>query len=804
MMLDRKRSSNFMLDSRESMGDTGLHSIREMTEGDTPLSQSKQAYFTLALIVTCIVSLFALAPRLAFSGLPNRDPFQLILFILQQTFSFVYLILYALGASELQRMRVKELKAMMIVSSTGQQVDEKKKDNTSGALSLDDPTHFFFQVVCASVIPIVTDFIMLATGNQALRWVGCLRLLNILEFGAAFSSLSTNLSLPAYLTPMLRCVLIMCFTTHYAACFYWLLARWKGYTEDTWVGTHRPWLIDASANMQYITSLYFSVITVSTVGYGDIYPVSKSEVTTTILYVLMNILLMANIIGVVSALAALEDTDLAEQRARIGRVERMLDTEKISTEVAMATLEYMRLALRFSKAEIDTLPLSVRTRIRAERFGDLLEKLPLFKGTSDRFVRECIALVKEDSFVKGLEIMRRGDLGSRLIIILEGHATLEVTTMSDDELLGHYAVVTGKDYSAAILHNRSCFGTEGFVCDMPQPFTVRAQTLLRVVSIDEEDRRELERCHPNDWSKLRSNLLNITNSLKSAAEAILHQISNGTASENRLKIEHLRMSLEAPALMPEACAERLVTETETIIEGIKSESSRASHSLSALHCHVASTGDAKELRALTNLVPVSEVQGDYDGRTALHLAAGNGHVQCVKLLLDAGSDPNPVDRFGRTPLLEAVLHDEAEVIDLLMERGGELKMKPLEAAQELCKAASTGDLKLLHNYLKAGMNPNASDYDLRTCLMVAAAEGSSQMCRELLSFGANAMAKDRWGHTPADEAKTFGHTGALYDMLKKAEENALSDHEKKWQETRSRLAVDGDETNVEKKEESSS
>lgn len=57
---------------------------------------------------------------------------------------------------------------------------------------------------------------------------------------------------------------------------------------------------------------------------------------------------------------------------------------------------------------------------------------------------------------------------------------------------------------------------------------------------------------------------------------------------------------------------------------------------------------------------------DYDGRTALHLAAAEGHVECVDFLLRKCDVPYDVcDRWGRTPLEEATAFGHTVVIELL-------------------------------------------------------------------------------------------------------------------------------------------
>jgi ankyrin repeat protein len=58
--------------------------------------------------------------------------------------------------------------------------------------------------------------------------------------------------------------------------------------------------------------------------------------------------------------------------------------------------------------------------------------------------------------------------------------------------------------------------------------------------------------------------------------------------------------------------------------------------------------------------------GDYDGRTALHLAAAEGHVRCVKFLLEVGKvKHDQKDRWGQTPLSEAILFKHTKIASIL-------------------------------------------------------------------------------------------------------------------------------------------
>ncbi len=179
--------------------------------------------------------------------------------------------------------------------------------------------------------------------------------------------------------------------------------------------------------------------------------------------------------------------------------------------------------------------------------------------------------------------------------------------------------------------------------------------------------------------------------------------------------------------------------------------------LPVLMCSAGGLGDTTALEQL--IASGAEVDAaDYDGRTALHLAAAEGQVAAATLLLGKGARVGVVDRWAGTPIVDAVRHRHRAVVGLLRRHGARLTG---DHAAQLCALAAAGDIEGLGLWIEAGAEVNSADYDGRTALHLAAAEGRDEALQLLLALGADPRRVDRFGSTPIAEARRGGHATAV-------------------------------------------
>eukprot|EP01134_Creolimax_fragrantissima_P004934 CFRG4934T1 len=177
-------------------------------------------------------------------------------------------------------------------------------------------------------------------------------------------------------------------------------------------------------------------------------------------------------------------------------------------------------------------------------------------------------------------------------------------------------------------------------------------------------------------------------------------------------------------------------------------------------CKAVLNNDLEELQRLLKSEGVDLDVCDYDRRTALHFSAAKGQLDFVEHLVNSGAHVNVQDRWGNTPLGDAVENGHDEVASYLRRNGANFNTKELGGIEgRMCAAASAGRLNEIRLMVQEGASVNVCDYDKRTPLHLAASEGYLEIVKFLVSCGAEVNAEDRWGGTPYSDAVRNCHSG---------------------------------------------
>ncbi|XP_051483988.1 uveal autoantigen with coiled-coil domains and ankyrin repeats [Apus apus] len=162
---------------------------------------------------------------------------------------------------------------------------------------------------------------------------------------------------------------------------------------------------------------------------------------------------------------------------------------------------------------------------------------------------------------------------------------------------------------------------------------------------------------------------------------------------------------------------------------------------------------------------------DAAGRNALHLAAKYGHALCLQKLLQFNCPTENVDLQGRTALHDAAMSDCSSSIQLLCDHGASVNSKdgdgrtPLVLATQMCRPA------VCQLLIDRGADVNARDKQNRTALMLGCEYGCRDAVEVLLRNGADVSLTDGLGHDCAYYAR-IGDNIDILALIKAALEDS--------------------------------
>ena len=385
-------------------------------------------------------------------------------------------------------------------------------------------------------------------------------------------------------------------------------------------------------------------------------------------------------------------------------------------------------------------------------------------------------------FSQGEEILRRNAVSSDLYLLVGGKVrSVSSGSGSSTVSASIFRGNESEEHPNETFQKAGDFINEiGFFTESPQIVTVTTVTVCKTLTISRSAYKLLAQDHPGSSGKILQNLLE---KIQKVDESFL----SASQPDIPVGIEYLRAG---SVFFPRSDSYPEYTRSNSMVSEESScpSASRVVSTQTAVEdlvkMHIEKQKDDHTTRFLfaasrddANTISIMCDQGfdpnctDYDSRSALMVAAMKGNNEVVAKLLAYHANPNLVDMHGSSALYEAARNGHEDIMDSLLAKGAKLCMNDSLAASILDQAVFDGDILLLRRLLMAKIQVDASDYDKRRAVHIAAAEGNLSALKLLVEFGADLTVRDRWGNTVEDEAE-LAEAGKLLTYIRSLDGNS--------------------------------
>jgi len=215
-------------------------------------------------------------------------------------------------------------------------------------------TWFFLDII--SVIPMA--WIPGASKLGALRMIRILRLIKlirVLRVSRIYQRFQARNTLPHVTETMLKQVFTLFIMAHWMACAWVLTGTMQDPSVWTWVDAYaesyvcpsdgcslvpyRDELLTQPSRL-YFGALYWSVVSTTSVGYGDITARNPEEMLLCTVYLLVSAIIWANIVGNIVAVISSGDPDLASHNQTLDKLNVFIAKQNLPKELGLRMRAY--------------------------------------------------------------------------------------------------------------------------------------------------------------------------------------------------------------------------------------------------------------------------------------------------------------------------------------------------------------------------------------------------------------------------------------------------------------------------------
>lgn len=288
---------------------------------------------------------------------------------------------------------------------------------------------------------------------RVLRLLKLMKLLRILRAGRIFHRLETQFTIDYSSLELAKFAILALTCSHWMACAWGLCAdledstqNWLKYTSfNTYVedglltegqdprGVVKPLEI-------YVAALYWSSMTMSTIGYGDIVPSTLIERIFVSICMLVGAFIYGYIIGAVSNVITTRNAKRNRFYQLMSDLNSFLDEGKFAKGLRIRLREYFRYRLASADVDAHTLLLKqMSPALRAEitmSMNTWITKVDFFKQCPEALVIQLTMSIRHQTFPPQEKILVPGDWCDKMYMVRKGVAICRQKILTTGHVFG--------------------------------------------------------------------------------------------------------------------------------------------------------------------------------------------------------------------------------------------------------------------------------------------------------------------------------------------------------------------------------
>ena len=272
----------------------------------------------------------------------------------------------------------------------------------------------------------------------------------------------------------------------------------------------------------YIRAFYWTITTLTTIGYGDITPTGSVQTVFVIFIELLGAAMYGMIIGNIANLISHIDVAKSQYKDKLDKINAFLNYRNIPHDLQRKINDYYSYLWESRRgydesAVIEDLPIALKTTVALQMNREIIEKVPLFQSASEDLIREIVLNLTPVVFTPGDTIVTAGEVGFQMYFISQG----SVDVLSADEQTV-YATLTAGQF----------FGEIALLLSMPRTATIRAREYCDLYRLDKDNFDRVIQRYPDFAERI-----NELAEKRQAENEAIHQTRENESKESEIPEE---------------------------------------------------------------------------------------------------------------------------------------------------------------------------------------------------------------------------------------------------------------------------